>query len=108
MEISENVRSRCRLSAFFSIVLLAGFFAFQERCYPVNNPLRAGNPGTTGGTELSHTVVLNGTGHADGYCQPLQNCIACHGTDLKGGKNGEPSCFKCHGDKWAGGCGGDD
>ena len=25
------------------------------------------------------------------------NCAACHGADLRGGANGEPSCFLCHG-----------
>lgn len=48
----------------------------------------------------SHTIDLGGTRHAPGYCQPLQNCSACHGVNLRGGSTGQPSCFSCHGERW--------
>jgi hypothetical protein len=55
---------------------------------------------------IAHTVDLGGYLHAPGYCQPLQNCAQCHGSNLRGGTSGEPSCYECHDAKWAEGeCG---
>jgi len=48
----------------------------------------------------SHTVSMGGVRHLTGLNEPETNCVACHGTDLRGGANGEPSCFSCHGQKW--------
>ena len=48
----------------------------------------------------NHTVSQSGRLHAPGLCQPQQNCASCHGDDLRGGSNGEPSCFQCHGAEW--------
>jgi hypothetical protein len=47
-----------------------------------------------------HTSVRGGVAHAPGLNTPLQNCTQCHGVDLTGGNDGEPSCFTCHGEKW--------
>lgn len=48
----------------------------------------------------SHTVSQDGVRHLPGLGDPETNCVACHGADLLGGANGEPSCFSCHGQKW--------
>ena len=47
-----------------------------------------------------HTVVRDGVAHALGLNDPTQECTGCHGADLRGGANGEPSCFSCHGREW--------
>ena len=47
-----------------------------------------------------HTVVKDGVFHAPGLNSPEGTCSACHGADLMGGTNGQPSCFSCHGKKW--------
>jgi hypothetical protein len=47
-----------------------------------------------------HTVGRGGVAHAPGLSNPLANCTTCHGADLRGGPNGQPSCFSCHGQKW--------
>jgi len=47
-----------------------------------------------------HTVRRGGVAHATGLSNPLANCTTCHGPDLRGGPNGQPSCFSCHGQKW--------
>jgi mono/diheme cytochrome c family protein len=46
-----------------------------------------------------HTVSQGGYMHKSGLAQPLANCVACHGNDLKGGTTGV-SCFECHSKKW--------
>ena len=47
-----------------------------------------------------HEVVLDGVVHASGFRSPLAECTSCHGEDLRGGGDGEPSCFSCHGRVW--------
>lgn len=47
-----------------------------------------------------HTVKKGGAYHAPGLNDPVSNCTTCHGADLMGGTQGQPSCFKCHGKKW--------
>jgi hypothetical protein len=47
-----------------------------------------------------HTVVVDGVTHAPGLQNPAANCVECHGAQLTGGTDGEPSCFSCHGQKW--------
>lgn len=47
-----------------------------------------------------HTVIEDGVAHASGLKDPAKNCVSCHGDDLGGGDDGEPSCFSCHGRKW--------
>jgi hypothetical protein len=47
-----------------------------------------------------HTVLQDGVPHRPGLNDPLQNCTSCHGSNLQGGSEGQPSCTKCHGVKW--------
>ncbi|MCK5439673.1 MAG: hypothetical protein KAI97_07000 [Gemmatimonadetes bacterium] len=47
-----------------------------------------------------HTVRRGGAFHRPGLTAPAENCVQCHGADLRGGDNGEPSCFSCHGNIW--------
>ncbi len=49
----------------------------------------------------SHTVRNGSAWHKPGFRTPLENCVDCHGADLRGGDNGEPSCYSCHGAKWS-------
>ena len=51
-------------------------------------------------TPASHTVIKDGVAHAAGLNDPTQNCTQCHGADLRGGTDDEPSCFACHGQQW--------
>jgi len=37
--------------------------------------------------------------HKPGLADPLTNCVACHGSALKGGDVGV-SCYSCHTEKW--------
>ena len=46
-----------------------------------------------------HTVNKNGVMHKSGLTNPLNNCVSCHGSDLRGGDVGV-SCYSCHGKKW--------
>ncbi|MGD8727726.1 MAG: hypothetical protein PVH40_08780 [Gemmatimonadales bacterium] len=48
----------------------------------------------------THTVIRGGVAHAPGLNDPVANCTQCHGADLQGGTDEEPSCFTCHGQKW--------
>ena len=47
-----------------------------------------------------HTVEHGGAFHAPGLKDPTSQCTTCHGPNLAGGTDGEPSCFSCHGQKW--------
>jgi mono/diheme cytochrome c family protein len=51
-----------------------------------------------GGTQ--HNQRKDGVYHALNYCKPLDYCVQCHGSNLRGGPNNEPSCYRCHGEKW--------
>jgi len=46
-----------------------------------------------------HTISKDGHKHKSGLNNPLQNCISCHGEDLRGSSQA-PSCYECHGKKW--------
>lgn len=46
-----------------------------------------------------HTVNKGGIYHKPGLNDPLTNCVACHGADLRGGTAGV-TCYRCHGQKW--------
>jgi hypothetical protein len=48
-----------------------------------------------------HTVSQGGRFHAPGLANPQVNCASCHGQNLRGGTNGEPSCYMCHGEVWS-------
>jgi hypothetical protein len=46
-----------------------------------------------------HTISKDGVKHKSGLNDPEENCVACHGSDLRGGTSGV-SCYECHGKKW--------
>jgi cytochrome c553 len=46
-----------------------------------------------------HTIKQDGIMHKSGLYDPEENCITCHGEDLRGGIT-EVSCYECHGKKW--------
>jgi len=54
------------------------------------------------GREFSTGTVRpqDGVIHMEGLRDPVNNCTACHGDDLRGGDDGEPSCYSSHGKKW--------
>lgn len=52
------------------------------------------------GAPPSHTVVRGGVAHMDGLNGPTNNCSRCHGHQLTGGADGEPSCYECHDRVW--------
>lgn len=54
----------------------------------------------TGPVPEGHTVSKDGVLHMSGLNDPLANCTGCHGADLRGGDEGQPSCYRCHGEKW--------
>ena len=47
-----------------------------------------------------HTAFNGGVPHMPGFNNPTVNCTACHGANLQGGADGQPSCTSCHGVKW--------
>lgn len=48
-----------------------------------------------------HTDSRGGALHMPGLQDPVNNCTDCHGDDLRGGQDGEPSCYSCHGQEWS-------
>jgi hypothetical protein len=46
------------------------------------------------GAPPGHTEDNGGVMHLPGKEDPLANCVACHGADLRGGTAG--SCYDCH------------
>ncbi|NQU65633.1 MAG: hypothetical protein HQ517_15305 [SAR324 cluster bacterium] len=46
-----------------------------------------------------HTINEEGAYHAPGLNSPLENCVSCHGSDLRGTANAQ-SCYQCHGNEW--------
>lgn len=56
--------------------------------------------GGGGAVPSSHTISREGVLHAPGLQTPETNCTTCHGADLRGGTDGQPSCFTCHGAVW--------
>ncbi len=59
-----------------------------------------GSPTASGNTPADHTNFHGGTPHATNASSATVYCVSCHGADLQGGTNGEPSCFSCHGREW--------
>ena len=57
-------------------------------------------PGTPPAGAPNHTLRVGGAYHLEGHRDPETNCVLCHGADLRGGDQGEPSCFSCHGREW--------
>ncbi len=75
------------VSVLACLVVAALFACGDDSTAPENAP-----PG--------HTVLQDGVPHRPGLNDPIRNCTTCHGADLRGGQNGEPSCFSCHGQLW--------
>jgi hypothetical protein len=46
-----------------------------------------------------HTIKKGGIYHKPGLDNPEDNCVSCHGNDLRSGSSGV-SCFSCHGEIW--------
>lgn len=46
-----------------------------------------------------HAVNKDGIKHKSGLSNPMENCVSCHGSDLRGSDTA-PSCYECHGKKW--------
>jgi hypothetical protein len=80
------------------LALAGAALVFALCCKIPQNPVRAGQSSTA--AHLDHTVNFGGHKHADGFCNPIDNCSACHGNALQGGSHGEPSCTNCHGTLW--------
>jgi hypothetical protein len=87
---------------FLGIIIPALVAAAAASCWDMAAPIRTGHGGPGVPARSAHSISLAGTMHASGYCQPLLNCVSCHGDTLQGGSRGEPSCTKCHGENWTG------
>ena len=46
-----------------------------------------------------HTLSKDGIKHKSGLKSAADNCVECHGDDLRGG-SAAVSCYECHGKKW--------
>ena len=77
------------------VVALVGFMAMAGPAGCDREPLVSADI-----PPLDHTVSLEGADHMPGLDDPVANCRDCHGSELRGGENGEPSCFVCHGPVW--------
>ncbi len=47
-----------------------------------------------------HPVDQQGIAHGMSALRAERYCQHCHGPNLLGGLNGEPSCYQCHGQRW--------
>ncbi len=79
----------------FRSICLAAITVVVLSCSGSENPVSSNLP------PANHTVPQGGRLHAQGLATPQENCASCHGQDLRGGSNGEPSCFQCHGEIWS-------
>ncbi len=70
-----------------TLVVLYGLLACENPSESDNNP------------PSDHSLNIGGIMHKEGLNNPQENCVSCHGADLKGGSSGI-SCFDCHGTKW--------
>lgn len=48
----------------------------------------------------AHTSDHHGVAHGEPVRKAARYCQHCHGLQLAGGDQGEPSCFQCHGMRW--------
>jgi hypothetical protein len=72
---------------------LRGGTSGQPSCLSCHNQKKWQNCGST-----QHTINREGHWHAGGSATSV--CVLCHGADLRGGLNSEPSCYQCHGREW--------
>ncbi len=47
-----------------------------------------------------HTEQYGGVPHGRQARSGARYCQSCHGAELQGGADGEPSCHQCHGRNW--------
>ena len=92
MKLPDTIRNPVKkhLAVRVSLVMLVLVLIIsceKEKDFPDYNP-----PG-------DHTLSKDGIMHKSGLNQPMDNCINCHGADLKGGSSGV-SCYECHGEAW--------
>lgn len=85
------MRSRTLLSLLVPFAFLL-FLSCSKGSDSVNGPGSANPP-------ADHTIKKDGIRHKDGLKNAAQNCVSCHGQDLRGGSAGI-SCYSCHGKKW--------
>lgn len=74
---------------------LRGGTGGQPSCLSCHTQTKWMNCGST-----NHADNRDGAMHAANPCAPSSSCVLCHGTDLRGGPNGEPSCYGCHEALW--------
>ena len=48
----------------------------------------------------AHTTIHADIAHAEPAIKAEHYCVNCHGKNLMGGANFEPSCYQCHGKNW--------
>lgn len=85
--IENNMKNHISAKVSMILLMLVLFIGCEKTNGPKYNP------------PADHTISQDGYMHKSGLDQPLVNCVACHGTDLRGGTTGV-SCFECHGTKW--------
>ena len=47
-----------------------------------------------------HTTIVEGIPHGGMLHRGARYCTHCHGANLTGGIEGQPSCYRCHGENW--------
>lgn len=83
------------LKIYISLILIS-FFTVQ--CTTSTDPSGTTDK-TTSETPSDHNVNEHGVMHKSGLRDPENNCVGCHGSDLRGGDSA-PSCYSCHNKKW--------
>ena len=90
MKLPDKIRNfvkvyRAVRVSFVMLLFVLSISCEKENDFPDYNP------------PVDHTLSKDGIMHKSGLNQPLDNCINCHGADLKGGNSGV-SCYECHGE----------
>ena len=87
-EIKNKIKNRAKEMTSIILLMLVVIISCEKE-----NDLSDYNP------PADHAISKDGFMHKSGLNQPLDNCVSCHGADLKGGTTGV-SCYECHGKKW--------
>jgi hypothetical protein len=87
-EIKNKIKDRAKGMTSIILLMLVLIISCEKE-----NDLSNYNP------PADHAISKDGFMHKSGLNQPLDNCVSCHGADLKGGTTGV-SCYECHGKKW--------
>lgn len=48
----------------------------------------------------AHDTLIKAVAHANPKLSAERYCSECHGKNLVGGTDGQPSCYQCHGKMW--------